>query len=883
MTMIRGLLCLLLCVPILASAEAWKSCCSKCDAFRLRAAREAGDGSGTIARQYAPDRLVDVLHLKLEVTPDFDKRTVSGTSELRFSPIAKAVRVLALDAVDLTIESVESTHELEGHSVEDTKLVLTFKKPIKPSEEAVVTVTYSAQPDTGLYFRTPEMGYPETDVQCWSQGEPEAHRNWFPSYDSPNERFSTEMICHVPEGMVALSNGRLLSSKTADGMTTFHWLQEKPHVNYLVTLVAGYFEKLEDKHGDLELSFWTPPSVFEHAENSFRDTRAIIEFFEKETGVPYPWAKYGSVCVHDFIAGGMENTSLTTLTLGTLFSKDVENLKSSRGLDAHEIAHQWFGDLVTCKDWSQLWLNEGFATYYTQLYEEEKFDTDHLRYGMWKNARGVLNNKDRKPIVWRGYKDPWEQFDYRAYPKGSWVLHMLRSQLGPDLFRRCVKIYLTRHANDVVVTEDLNAVIEEISGRSFDRFFDQWVYHGGTPKLKIQYKWDEAKKEAKITVEQTQEISGKLLLFHLPLPVRFITEDGVRTELLEITRKKEDFEVRLPGKPRIVRIDPEYTVLAAIDFKPPNPELFAQLKNQDDMMGRLIAVGHLADRKDHESIEKLASTLRGDPFFGVRLAAAEALSKRKTPEALDALLGSRKQPDARVRQAVVRGIGRDFGQKARQAMTAVLRREKNPEIRATAVAALGKYADAETGKLLVAQLKDESFRQPVARAAISAMKTHDDSALAGPLLAHLNANGDTLESRSLGSALETLAYLSRESAEKTELREFLLDYIHDARQSVQLGTVRALGVLGDSRALGALDSFRSEDAPDRSHRKRLHDAAAKSIDQIRKQEPPQKDFGEMRRRMIDLEKSIEQLKKQVEEAEKVPSGPQIPEQDSSCQ
>ena len=229
------------------------------------------------------------------------------------------------------------------------------------------------------------------------------------------------------------------------------------HVNYLVSLVAGYFKGLEDKLRDIPLGFYTAPSQFEQAANSFMDTKAILEFYEQETGVAYPWDKYYSVCVQGYPYGGMENTSVTTLTSRTLHRKETENIYTTRHLDAHEVAHQWFGDLVTCKDWSHLWLNEGFATYYTELYEEHKLSRDHMLFNMWQKADGILKNNDEKPIVWRGYNLPWEQFDYRVYPKGAWVLHMLRSQLGPELYRKCVTAYLNKHSGDVAVTEDLNA------------------------------------------------------------------------------------------------------------------------------------------------------------------------------------------------------------------------------------------------------------------------------------------------------------------------------------------------------------------------------------------------------------------------------------------
>src|SRR5439155_21936315 len=227
---------------------------------------------------------------------------------------------------------------------------------------------YRAEPTQGLYFRTPEMGYKAGDTHLYTQGEPTEARHWYPCFDAPNEKFTSEIVCRVPEGMTVLSNGRRVSEEKDGGLVAVRWLQDKPHVTYLISLVAGYFKSVEDKYHEVQLAFYTPPSEINEAPNSFRDTKDMLAFFEDEIGVPYPWAKYYQVCVNDF-GGGMENTSITTLTVDTLFTAATENIRSSQGLVAHELAHQWFGDLVTCKDWSDIWLNDGFATYYESHYE----------------------------------------------------------------------------------------------------------------------------------------------------------------------------------------------------------------------------------------------------------------------------------------------------------------------------------------------------------------------------------------------------------------------------------------------------------------------------------------------------------------------------------
>ena len=571
------------CVPSIVTGEEFieglesehEAVCRYCRAWHERAQQNQSPfsaASDTKGRQYAPDRQVDVLHIKLNVTPNFDDRTIAGTTTIKFSPISEPLSELRLDAVDLMISDVRGSAKVADYVSTDRDLTIVFDEPIPVGSKASVEIDHAAQPARGFYFRTPEMGYPESDTHVWTQGETHEARHWFPCFDYPNERSSTEVICHVPRDMTVLSNGRRMSEEFDEEtqLKSVRWLHEKPHVNYLICLVAGYLEKLEDQHREVPLAFYSQPTLVEHAPNSFVDTADIMAFFEEEIGVNFPWNKYYQVTILDFTAGGMENTTLTTLTHNTIFSKETENIRSTRGLDAHEMAHQWFGDYVTCKDWSHLWLNEGFATYYSHLHAGHKFGHDHLLYGMYRDAMGRVlpqGKKNRRPIVFKDYKNPGEQFDFRSYPKGSWVLHMLRNQLGQSLYRKCIKTYLERHALTSVVTEELNAVIEELSGRSYDRFFDQWVYHGGHPELTVSYRWQAADRLAKVTIRQTQQVDDDVLLFHIPTKLRFILpNDKVVDHEITITDREHEFFVSLPDDPKIVRFDPEYSVLAEVSF-----------------------------------------------------------------------------------------------------------------------------------------------------------------------------------------------------------------------------------------------------------------------------------------------------------------------------
>jgi aminopeptidase N len=817
-------------------------------------------------RKYAPDREVDVIHLALDVTPDFTNRMVEGKAVWTFKPIARPADEIRLDAVELNIHDVTSSEKIAAWQNTGEKLIVTFASPIPAGREANVTITWNAQPNQGLYFRTPEMGYKPGDTHLFSQGEEIEARHWYPSFDFPNIKFTSEVTCRLPAGMTAVSNGRLVSEETdsASGLVVSHWSQEKPHSNYLISLVAGFLRKLEDKYKDIPIAFYTPASEINLASNSFVDTKDMLSFFEQETGVPYPWAKYYQVCVNDFVEGGMENTSCTTLTDDTLFTPATENIRSSEGLVAHELAHQWFGDLVTCKDWSHIWLNESFATYYETLYRGHKQGRDDMLYELYGRTRqitGITNNF--KAIVRRNFDSSHEMFDYLAYPKGGWVLHMLRSQLGDDLFRRCIKTHLERHLYSNAVTDDLRAVIEELSGRSWDQFFDQWLYHGYHPELEVSYAWDERTKLAKLTIRQVQRITEDVALFNLPLIVRFNGKFGTSDQTCRLKGKEEDFYFPLESAPQLVRLDPEYTVLAKVNFKLPAPMLYQQLAQKDDVIGRLLAIEQLGNKDSNEAVSKLKQALNHDAFYGVRIESARALRTINTDEALKALLDSTNQPDARAREAVVMNINGFYRDSAFASARRTVETEKNPDIAALALRGLAGSNQSDARETLLKYLHVDSYRNELAGAAISGMRLQDDPAFIAPLLETVTNRADAFTSRGLAQALETLAYLARNEEKKDAVRNLLLQNLNNKKERVQIAAIGALGTLGDPQAIPAIERFASASAETRQRA-----TAERAVETLRAGRKPTDDFKNLRSEVMALQKSNRDLRKELDELKK---------------
>lgn len=817
-------------------------------------------------RQYAPSKEIDVLHLKLDVTPNFEERTVSGTVRIHFSPLAKALEELSLDAVDLYIDSVKASTAIEDYQNTDEKLIITFKKPIPAGKESYVEVTYSAEPEIGLYFRTEGMGYKEGEDHLWTQGEMHEHRHWFPCYDYPNEQFTSEVIAHVPEGMVALSSGRKVSEKkdSRTGLVTWHWKQDQPHVNYLITLCAGYFEKIEDTYRDIPMAFWTPPARIEHAEIYFDGTKKMMKFFEDYIGVEYPWDKYDQVVVEDFNWGGMENVSQSTMTTRAIQDEETRKIRSAEGLVAHELAHQWFGDLITCKDWSHIWLNEGFATYYDALYHEHEYGRDRFLWEIRSNANSVLKAKnDVRPMVWKQYKDANEQFDYRAYPKGSWILHMLRSRLGDDLYRKVIKTYLDRFSFDVARTEDLMGIIEELSGQDWDQFFDQYVFHAHHPELSIDYSWDAKTKLAKISVEQKQKLSETVLTFSVPLKVRFISGGKVVEENLQVSQTKEDFYVALARKPDIFRVDPDFELLAKIDVKTPKLMLFKQLENADDMMGRIVAIESLQKNADKKVVEAIAKTLNEDPFWGVRTVAAEALKEVGTKDAREALLESLEQDDARARDAVVKALGAYFHESVPFKLTSLLEDEPNAYIASSAIAGLAPYHTEEVKASLLEELSKDSLFQRRSVSAMRAMQKQRDPGYIVPIRERLESDGHLYESNDYGGALGILATLGSEEDDKDSLRSYITDHLSNPKDRVMIGAVNALATLNDPKAIAPLEAL-NVGKPDSLKRK----AVQKALTSLKSGNKQDANIKSLHEDFLKIQEANEKMQKEFEEMKK---------------
>lgn len=397
---------------------------------------------------YARSRDYDLQHSKISLRFDLEQKKVLGDVTHSLSILRDGTTKIVFDSVGLTIHSVTLNKSAVKFEMTADKLIVPLSAPAKAGDRFDIAIRYEGKPSKGLYFILPDKDYPDRPSQIWSQGESEDTRYYLPTYDYPNDRLTTETMLTVPAAWTTISNGKLISVTDAGkGLKTWTWKESVPSSTYLITVVAGEFEETKDSWHGIPVTYYAPKGRGDRLPLNYGRTPAMIDLFSKKLGVDYPWEKYSQAMVDDFVAGGMENSSATTNTSNSLVHPKLasEYPTGQDDLISHELGHQWFGDLVTCKDWGDVWLNEGFATFMEAVWTEAHFGKDQADYERWRGARDWFENSNvwSKPIVRHDFDDSSE-FDDNAYDKGGWVLNMLRHELGEDAFYRGLKHYLDK-------------------------------------------------------------------------------------------------------------------------------------------------------------------------------------------------------------------------------------------------------------------------------------------------------------------------------------------------------------------------------------------------------------------------------------------------------
>jgi aminopeptidase N len=756
---------------------------------------------------FARSKDYDLEHSRIALRFDLEQKMVIGDVTHTLTILRDTQRI-TFDSAGLRIQSVTLNKAAATFETSEDELRISLPKPAKPGEKFTVEIKYEAKPAKGLYFILPDKDYPNRPKQIWTQGESEDTRYYLPTYDYPNDRLTTETILTVPADWLTVSNGKLVSITDAgSGLKTWTWRESQPSSTYLFSVVAGEFAEAKDTWRNVPVNYYAPKDRGDRLTVNYSRTPAMIDLFSKKLGVDYPWEKYAQSMVDDFVAGGMENSSATTNTSSSLRHPKLlpEYPEDEDPLISHELAHQWFGDLVTCKDWSNIWLNEGFATFMESVWTEAHFGKDAADYDRWDTSRRWFSMQGlyTKPVVRHDFDDSSE-FDGNAYAKGGWVLYMLRHQLGEDAFYAGLKHYLEVNRGKNVVTADLTKAIEEATHANVDQFFSQWIYGAGAPKLDVSYTYDETKKQVVLTVKQTQKREGFVDLFRFPVDVEITNAAGPKLSNILVSKESESFPLPSESAPRLVLFDKGTQILKSVEFKKDKKEWLYQLKNASELADRADAAMALGKIKnDDEAAAALGEALRTDKTDGVRITAAKALGELGSAAASRQLLDSLSSvTQPWVRNHIVEALGSFKDDAAiKTNLEAIARDDSSYRSRAAALQAIGRMKTPHAYDALIAAVNSDSPDGFLRDAALRAFgPLGDDKAV--PVLLNWAAPGKDMEARR--AAISSLARLQKDNKEITNQ---IAGYLSELHFPIRLSAIFALGSRGDASAIPALEAL----------------------------------------------------------------------------
>jgi aminopeptidase N len=793
---------------------------------------------------YPPSLAFTITHMQLDVDPDFEKKKIECRQHLDVTMIRDADSI-ELDASELDVRSVSLSGKLEFRTLGD-KLAIKLGRTYRERSAIRLEILYSARPRKGFYFISPDKHYPAKYLEAWTQGESTESKYWFPCIDHPQVKFTSEISVAAPAGMIAISNGRLVKVDKKGKSQVYRWSGVNPHPAYLTSVVIGSYYQTGGK--DL-LQYYVPHDRKQDASRSFEHTGEMLKFFEDYLGTKYPFEKYSQVAVQDFVYGGMENSSCTTLTLDTLHDRKAHVDFTSDYLVSHELAHQWFGDFVTCRDWQHVWLNEGFATYCEALYWEASRGRDEFHYYVMLTADDYLEEagtRYTRPIVTKVYKHPDDLFDRHTYEKGGCVLHMLRQSVGDDHFRRSLKTYLSRYANSTVETDDLRRVFELETGKSLQQFFDQWVYREGHPILKVQFSADES--FAKIKIEQAQPGDA----FEFALDIKLVFAKGEKAYTFNISEKESALQIPLDRAVEWFSIDPQFKVLKSISVKAPREMLIMQLRDGSTVIERVEAARALKDDSSEAAVDALYSAIMEDKFWGVSAEAAKALGSVKTDYGYEALKKSLRVAHPKVRRAVIRAIGGFKKGESIALLKPLLQEDASYFVESEAAAAIGKTKSRQVIALLKKAAEGSSFQNVVAQGAIAGLKEFAGDKEIAAFLVEKSRYGNHHRVREAA----TFA-LGKFVREVPGISDHLKTLLGDKWFRVRINACRAFADSEDAKAIPDLTKAAENDLDHRVRR-----VAEECINLIKESTSKPREVAEMREEIDRMKsKNLELLQK----------------------
>ncbi|HMX61702.1 MAG TPA: M1 family aminopeptidase [Candidatus Sumerlaeota bacterium] len=842
---------------------------------------------------------VDIEHIRLEMDfPGLETKSASVVETIIFNAPWEPRSDLTLDASGLDIQGIErlddsalsitqspevkefGTREGLEFFTTDDKLHIHFPTMIAQGERAAIRIRYTIHDcRDGLFWMEPLPGDPDPRWEVWSQGEAESNRHWFASHDYPNDRFTSEIIARVPQPNVVSAAGTLVARRdNDDGSATFHWRMEQSHVNYLVTLVIGQFDVRREDFNGVQLEYYVPPQRAADSERSFAKTKEMMATFSRLFDEPFPYPRYAQIVVRDFSAGGMENVTATTLAqraiVGEACAKYAAQCNGrAESLIAHELAHSWFGDLITCRNWSHLWLNEGWASYAQALWAEASCGREEYEYGIWNRRRDVAGTDpldSKQPLVFRRPTNAEEMFDFNesaVYTKGGFILHMLRRKLGDEAFWKGTRAYIDAHKNQVVETDQFRTALESASGVDLEAFFRQWCERPGTPPVQVSLDYDARSRQAIITVEQTGKLSDESPAFSGTMKFFLKSQSGeVLERTFDVFQRKHTFSIPLDRMPSAFAADPDAAFLMDLTLKAPTNVLRDSMRSAPTVIGRCDAIHAYARTAGGMAVGPLREIVAdAELFHGDRVEAALALGSISDNVAAAALVALAKEMNAkapeetdwRVREAIAKALGAHKGADVTATLVALLGDRSEP-VAAAAAASLGTTSDAESEQALLRAMERRGENERIAIAAMGALaKRRSDAALpaiialTGPDVSHY---GNRVR------AVNTLAELleDRNAQENSDAARRVMELATgEPRRQVRLAAIRATGRAKLKPAIPMLQQLAGK-ADDEA----LATAAKNAITAINDKSGTREDVKALEEKLNALESRINTMQKE---------------------
>ncbi len=806
-------------------------------------------------KHYREERKIDLEKVKLILKPNFENGVIHGNAELTLRTLVDGVNEIKLDAVSFNIKRIEiESFEEFSYDYDGKKLRLKLRNGnLKESEKLKIFIEYEINPKKGLYFIKSNKDNSKKLLQIWSQGEDEDSRYWYPCIDSPEEKITSEVIVYVPKGYKAISNGYLAEIVEEENSTIYHWIMDKPFAPYLLTLVIGQYEEIVEDWDGVKIIHYGPKGKEEDTKESYKETKDILEFFSKALEFRYPFEKYANVPVKNFIYGGMENVTATTLTEDSIYDKIARMETGAERLLAHEIAHTWFGDIITCKEWSHIWLNEGFATYFQALYKEHSRGWNEFIYDMLQKSDSYFEESKnyKRAIVTKVYATPTELFDRHTYEKGSLVLHLLRYELGEENFWKVMRRYVNKYKFNVATTEDFRQVIEETTGLTFEKFFDQFLYQPGHPLIK--FNWSFENKKLKIYLSQESE-----KLYELNLDLLIKLKDKEILERVTIKDRKEVFVYSLEDKPEYVDVDPYgWLLIANIVREDDYNNLLQILKNGKTVISKIRAIRSLKEKVEEKIVEGLSNALLYEEFWGVRAEAAKSLSTIKNKESLQALLKGLEDKDPKVTKEVAKALGEFKEDQVIERLKNVVKNGQGYGEKEQALISLGKQKREDLFDFIIQSLSIESHADTVRAGALRALGEIRLSKAIEVLKTYTKKD---YHNNSRVAAVEALGKYLKDNP---SLFEDYLQFLEDDFYKVRITAIKALEQLGEERCLAPLKKILERDLDNRVIR-----AAKEAIYRINEQLKNKAEIKVLHDEIEKLKKENLELKAKLAEIEK---------------